>query len=517
MRVLMCRLWLVGVLWVSMAYGATPPGLVEEDILAAPKPFGTLHANEPSDVSMALDSNGAPHIVFMVPRGNAPSRTRGIYHGVRTAQGWVVERLDSVPPDPTGPDSSIGYGSLCRIAFDGLGRAHVVYANLGFHPPGVNALWRQILYRRQTAAGIGVPWTTAQQTYPLVGFVSLGSEMSLAVNLTGDRAYLVTSAGGSAPPVIYQEHVRGSWSPPFAPAFPCSSSRPNVTLTPSGNVWVSCNTGISTGDVIVARRAGTGWDVQFAADAQTNTNPDARVLPLGPQDDLQMCFEGPNDVLAFSSRVSGVWRPALTGNPPGPIIPTLGRLRLAAAPDGWPAWVLTSRGTRGHVNGALLSVSSVTNTGWSTFEVTNTVGVDGMAWVAVSDCNRVHVVYQVLDTTATGTIGMRLRYAAFDAPLPPTLAVPPEPRPSGLAMMVSPSCVRSGEPIALRLTAPSGAHVELAIYDVEGRRLGARKIERTAAGTASLTWDLGHLSSGVYLVQMSSGQESISQRLVVLR
>src|SRR5262245_28186261 len=310
MKALMCQVWLASVLWASMALAAPPPGLVEEDVLAVPMPFGSGHANELSDVSMALDGSGAPHIVFHVPRGTSLARTRGVYHGVRTAQGWVVEQLDSVKPDVTGPDSSIGYGSLCRIAFDGLGRAHVVYAHLGFYPPGGNAQWRQLLYRRQTTAGMGVPWTTAQQTYPGVGFVSIGSEMSLAVSLTGDRAYLATSAGGSVPPVIYQEHVGGSWSLPFAPAFPCSSSRPNVTLTPNGNVWVSCNTGISTGDVIVARRTGPGWDVQFAADAQTNTNPDAHILPLGSQDDLQMCFEGPNDVLAFSSRVGGIWRPA---------------------------------------------------------------------------------------------------------------------------------------------------------------------------------------------------------------
>jgi len=340
--------------------------------------------------------------------------------------------------------------------------------------------------------------------------------MSLAVNPAGDRAYLVTSQAKSQnTPVIYQERVGGSWNPP--PAFPEASDRPNLALTPSGNAWVSCNTGTSTGDVIVAHNLGTAWDVQFAANAQTSANPDARITPLGSQgDDLMMCFQGPNNRLAFSSRLNGIWWPDFTGNPPGPLIPTLGRLRMSSGPAGWPSWVLTSRGNGGYTGGAQLSATSVSDAGWSTLDVTDTVSVDGCAWVAVSSSNRVHVVYQVRDNTTGGTTGMRLRYAAFDAPPPAPLAVEPETRALDLKLTILPSCVRSGEPIALRFSAPSSSRVDLAVCDIEGRRIRSRTVDRASAG-AGLSWDLGPLPSGVYLVRMESEHGSISRRFVVLR
>ncbi len=505
-------IWL-GFLTASSSVAAPPPVFVEEDVLAVARGWAGGAVNEPSDVAMALDANGRPHLVFHVPR-------RAVYHARRTESGWQLEYVDSAVAVAAGQDTSLEFGTHCRIAFDGLDRAHVAYVQKRYKPVDVpSSAWKQIHYRSQTAAGFGVPWATRESTHPGIGFLNLGVELSLGVSPDGTRAHVVTNAAGSFPPVIYQERVGGLWSAPFSPAFPHTGQLQDLVVTPDGAAWISSNDGNSTGDVRVGRLQSEVWSVVLAGDSNINTNPDGRLARHGSSgDDLYLCFQARAGRVALRTRVNGEWRTLVTADDPGPVIPTFGRLRMASAPGGWTPWILSSRGTGGVGGGALLSASSTLATEqWSTIDVSNAIAMNGSTWIAVGAPNRVHVVYQVRDNSVGGTDGMQLRYAVLDGPVPPALDAAPPTAVSRNPLQLVPNIVRSGSPLSVRIVGSAGSDATLSVLDAAGREIRSRNVGTVAPAGTTLAWDVGVLESGVYWVRIRIGPYSAARRFVVLR
>ena len=69
---------------------------------------------------------------------------------------------------------------------------------------------------------------------------------------------------------------------------------------------------------------------------------------------------------------------------------------------------------------------------------------------------------------------------------------------------------------------PATTAVELAVYDVSGRRVATLVQGTRPAGEASVTWNgkdaMGRsVASGVYLAKMVAGGETITQRMTLLK
>ena len=78
----------------------------------------------------------------------------------------------------------------------------------------------------------------------------------------------------------------------------------------------------------------------------------------------------------------------------------------------------------------------------------------------------------------------------------------------------------ASERVNFAFGAPAGAPVTLEVYDVTGRLV--RGWRGTGSGTQTIGWDLrdtrGHrISSGIYLVRLRAGDDSVTQRFVHVR
>jgi hypothetical protein len=69
----------------------------------------------------------------------------------------------------------------------------------------------------------------------------------------------------------------------------------------------------------------------------------------------------------------------------------------------------------------------------------------------------------------------------------------------------------------LRYALPAAADVELAVYDVLGRRVAMLADEARSAGRVERRLDTRRLPSGVYFVRLVAGGEVRTQRLTVVR
>jgi flagellar hook assembly protein FlgD len=68
----------------------------------------------------------------------------------------------------------------------------------------------------------------------------------------------------------------------------------------------------------------------------------------------------------------------------------------------------------------------------------------------------------------------------------------------------------------------SGAAIEVAIFDLAGRRVRTLTRGTARAGRGSLSWDLrdargAPAPSGVYLVRLAAGPRALTRKVVVLR
>jgi hypothetical protein len=64
---------------------------------------------------------------------------------------------------------------------------------------------------------------------------------------------------------------------------------------------------------------------------------------------------------------------------------------------------------------------------------------------------------------------------------------------------------------------PQAGHVRLESYDVLGRRVATILDEQRTAGRHSVVWDAGGLPSGVYLLKLTTAEESMTRKVVLLK
>lgn len=89
------------------------------------------------------------------------------------------------------------------------------------------------------------------------------------------------------------------------------------------------------------------------------------------------------------------------------------------------------------------------------------------------------------------------------------------------SMRAEPNVLRDGR-TTLRYALPEVLHVDLAIYDVSGRRVRTLVHENRAAGSHVIGWNARNdhgqfLSSGVYFYRIDAGGRSQAGRLVLLK
>src|SRR5690606_15244432 len=94
-----------------------------------------------------------------------------------------------------------------------------------------------------------------------------------------------------------------------------------------------------------------------------------------------------------------------------------------------------------------------------------------------------------------------------------TVASEPAPEREGLGLEVRPNPFR-GE-ATVTLTLPHPAEVEVAVYDVLGRRVATLASGHYGAGHHALTLEAGHLPAGVYVVRVTAG-DAVATRTVTL-
>jgi hypothetical protein len=69
----------------------------------------------------------------------------------------------------------------------------------------------------------------------------------------------------------------------------------------------------------------------------------------------------------------------------------------------------------------------------------------------------------------------------------------------------------------VRYALPEKAHVEIALYDALGRRVGRLASEQQPASTHRLTFDAAELSSGTYFIHMRTGDFAETQAVTLVR
>ncbi len=122
--------------------------------------------------------------------------------------------------------------------------------------------------------------------------------------------------------------------------------------------------------------------------------------------------------------------------------------------------------------------------------------------------------WRVLDAESGSPVEAGARWGA-NTPEAPAAASSATPEAFALAAAYpNPFLART----AIGYDLPGAAQVELAVYDVTGRRVATLVDEPQAAGRYEAAWNAAGLPSGVYLVRLStSGGDSATQRITLLR
>ena len=84
-----------------------------------------------------------------------------------------------------------------------------------------------------------------------------------------------------------------------------------------------------------------------------------------------------------------------------------------------------------------------------------------------------------------------------------------------LALKAAPNPFNPGT--VLQFEAPAAGHATLRAYDVAGRKVADLLDESVAAGMQSITWHPEKLSSGIYLLRLSLGGMTTTQRVVLTK
>jgi len=88
-------------------------------------------------------------------------------------------------------------------------------------------------------------------------------------------------------------------------------------------------------------------------------------------------------------------------------------------------------------------------------------------------------------------------------------------QPDGFALSAAPNPFNPAT--TLRYEMPYAAHVTLQIFDISGREVATLMDAQREAGTHNLTWDAGHLPSGVYFALIQVGDYSATQKLMLMK
>ncbi len=92
------------------------------------------------------------------------------------------------------------------------------------------------------------------------------------------------------------------------------------------------------------------------------------------------------------------------------------------------------------------------------------------------------------------------------------------PPPAPPAPVLAPNPARPGVPIVLTLTLPESDWVAFEVFDVNGRRIAARPLERMEAGRITRRWEPGLQRPGLYLVRCWIGSgATAAARLVIVK
>lgn len=112
------------------------------------------------------------------------------------------------------------------------------------------------------------------------------------------------------------------------------------------------------------------------------------------------------------------------------------------------------------------------------------------------------------------TIGARLAMASEAAPTLSDLAFTEEELPAEFAL--EPNYPNPFNPSTeIRFALPEAAHVRLSIYDVTGREVARLVDQSMPSGHHRVTWDAGHLASGIYLYRLTAGAFVETRRMVL--
>ena len=76
--------------------------------------------------------------------------------------------------------------------------------------------------------------------------------------------------------------------------------------------------------------------------------------------------------------------------------------------------------------------------------------------------------------------------------------------------------------LTVRYGLPRSTHVKIAVYDVRGRRVAVLQDGHKTAGHHRLRWDATDdrdrgVASGVYLVAITAGDDSVTRRVTLLK
>ena len=74
----------------------------------------------------------------------------------------------------------------------------------------------------------------------------------------------------------------------------------------------------------------------------------------------------------------------------------------------------------------------------------------------------------------------------------------------------------SASRLVISFSLPTGAPARLEVFDVRGRRVAAQEVGSHGAGRQSVPLSAAQLAPGVYLVKLSQGASSMTQRMTVL-
>jgi hypothetical protein len=69
----------------------------------------------------------------------------------------------------------------------------------------------------------------------------------------------------------------------------------------------------------------------------------------------------------------------------------------------------------------------------------------------------------------------------------------------------------------LRMTLARAGAVEIAVYDVTGRRIALVDRGDRAAGRHEVTWDASGLGAGLYFYRLTAGERSVTRKRIVIR